>query len=196
MTGSRYDADRIEDPYSYRGTACLKNRLGLRDPDTLQAFELEMSTLRADEPLPAGRFGPPHYRRIHRHLFQDVYRWAGRYRTIATSKGGNLFCRPQFIEREMTRLFDRLKSADFLLGSSRDVFIRSVAEFISDLNAIHPFREGNGRSQLAFLHLLALRAGHPLEIERIKPAIFLAAMIRSFDGDINPLSEHLGTLLA
>jgi cell filamentation protein len=196
VTRSRYDADEIEDPYSYRGTACLKNKLGLRDAETLQAFELEMSTVRADEPLPAGRFGPTHYCRIHRHLFQDVYRWAGRYRTIATSKGGNLFCRPQFIEREMLRLFGKVKSATFLLGSNRDAFIQSVAEFLSDLNAIHPFREGNGRSQLAFLYLLALRAGHPLEIERIKPATFLAAMIRSFDGDIEPLSEQLTALLA
>ena len=195
MTGSRYDADEIADPYSYRGTACLKNKLGLRDADTLQAFELEMSTVRADEPLPAGRFGPTHYCRIHRHLFQDVYRWAGSYRTIATSKGGNLFCRPQFIEREMVRLFGKLRSAAFLLGGDRDGFIRSVAEFLSDLNAIHPFREGNGRSQLAFLHLLALRAGHPLEIERIKPAAFLAAMICSFDGNIEPLAEQLTALL-
>jgi cell filamentation protein len=155
-----------------------------------------MSTLRADEPLPAGRFGPTHYRRIHRHLFQDVYRWAGKYRTIATSKGRNLFCRPQFTEREMSRLFRRLDSADFLLGSDRDAFIRSIAEFLSGLNAIHPFREGNGRSQLAFLHLLALRAGHPLEIEGIKPAAFLAAMIRGFDGEIGPLAEQLSALLA
>jgi cell filamentation protein len=196
VTGSRYDADEIEDPYSYRGTDCLKNKLGLRDAETLQAFELEMSTVRADEPLPAGRFGPTHYRRIHHHLFQDVYRWAGRYRTIATSKGGNLFCRPQFIEREMTRLFGRLNSADLKLASARDTFIRSIAEFLSDLNAIHPFREGNGRCQLAFLHLLALRAGHPLEIERIDPPAFLAAMIRSFAGDIEPLAEQLTALLA
>lgn len=196
MTGSRYDADEVEDPYSYRGTACLKNKLGLRSHETLQAFELEMSTVRADEPLPAGRFGPTHYCRIHWHLFQDVYRWAGKYRTIATSKGGNLFCRPQFIEREMTRLFSRLNSNDLLHGSGREPFIRALAEFLADLNAIHPFREGNGRSQLAFLHLLALRAGHPLEIERINPAAFLAAMIRSFAGDIEPLSEQLTALLA
>jgi cell filamentation protein len=96
----------------------------------------------------------------------------------------------------MTRLFGKLNTADFLLGSDRDAFIRLVAEFLSDLNAIHPFREGNGRSQLAFLHLLALRAGHPLEIERIKPAAFLAAMIRSFDGGIEPLAEQLRALLA
>lgn len=196
MIGSRYDADEIEDPYCYRGTACLKNKLGLRDASMLQAFELEMTSLRADEPLPAGRFGPQHYRRIHRHLFQDVYRWAGSHRTTATSKGGNLFCRPQFIDREMIRLFSKLKSAPFLAGSEPDAFIRSVAEFLSDLNAIHPFREGNGRSQLAFLHLIALRAGHPLEIERIKPAEFLAAMIRGFGGETAPLAAQLGALLA
>jgi cell filamentation protein len=88
----------------------------------------------------------------------------------------------------MVRLFGKLKSAAFLSGSDRDAFIRSVAEFLSDLNAIHP--------QLAFLHLLALRAGHPLEIERIKPAAFLAAMIRSFDGDIGPLTAQLSAILA
>ena len=154
-----------------------------------------MSTVRADEPLPEGRFGTTHYRRIHRHLFQDVYSWAGKYRTIATSKGGNLFCRPQFIEREMTRLFSKLTSADFQLGSNSDVFIRSAAEFLSDLNAIHPFREGNGRCQLAFIHLLALRAGHPFEMQRIKPSAFLAAMIRSFEGDIELLADQLRALL-
>lgn len=195
MTGSRYDANEIEDPYTYRGTDCLKNKLGLRDAETLQAFELEMSTVRADEPLPAGRFGPAHYRRIHHHLFQDVYGWAGRYRAISTSNGGNLFCRPQFIEREMTRLFDRVKSVDLLLGSAREPFVQCVSGFLSDLNAIHLFREGNGRTQLAFLHLLALRAGHPLEIERIEPATFLAAMIRSFAGDIEPLCEQLTAIL-
>jgi cell filamentation protein len=95
----------------------------------------------------------------------------------------------------MTRLFGELNSADFVLGSNNNGFIRSVAEFLSDLNAIHPFREGNGRTQLAFLHLLALRAGHPLEIERIEPGAFLAAMIRSFDGDIEPLAQQLSALL-
>ena len=76
MTIGGYDA--FDDPYSYRGTDVLKNRLGTRDPEILQAFELEMSALRADEPLPTGRYGPAHYRAIHRHLFQDIYSWADR----------------------------------------------------------------------------------------------------------------------
>lgn len=97
MTLGGYDA--FDDPYSYKGSNCLKNRLGLRDPDVLQAFELEMSSLRAAEPLPTGRFGPTHYRRVHWHLFRDVYPWAGRYRTVRTAKGGNCFCFPESVRR-------------------------------------------------------------------------------------------------
>jgi cell filamentation protein, protein adenylyltransferase len=88
VTLGGYDA--FEDPYTYKGSSCLRNRVGFRDEKVLQAFELEMSTLRAEEPLPLGRFGPAHYRRVHWHLFQDVYRWAGHYRTVRTSKGGNM----------------------------------------------------------------------------------------------------------
>ena len=196
MIASRYERDAIEDPYSYRGTNCLKNKLGLRDPALLQAFELEVSTIRADEPLPQGRFGPTHYCRVHRHLFQDVYRWAGRYRTIATAKGGNWFCFPRYIEGQMNQLFPVLRDAPFLPGDHVENFVAAAAEFLANLNAIHPFREGNGRSQLAFLHLLGWRAGHPLRLERIAPPEFLKAMIRSFQGQNDLLIAQLRALLA
>lgn len=160
MTFTGYGA--FDDPYSYRGLDCLKNKLGLRNWALLEAFELEMSSLRAEEPLPNGRFGPTHYRRLHRHLFQDVYGWAGRYRTVRTAKGGNAFSFPENIEREMERLFHRLANPPFMDEPNADSFIPAAADFLADLNAIHPFREGNGRTQLAFLHLVALQAGHPL----------------------------------
>src|SRR3984885_1781276 len=101
-----------------------------------------MSPLRADEPLPAGRFGPTHYCRIHRHLFQDVYRWAGKYRTIATSKGGNLFCRPQFIEREMTRLFGRLNSADSCWRATGTLSSDLSPNFFQTSTPFIPFERG------------------------------------------------------
>jgi cell filamentation protein len=69
--------DVFDDPYCYKGTSVLKNRARLRDAKTLDDFELEMSTLRSQEPLPDGRFTPAHYRRVHHHLFQDVYSWPG-----------------------------------------------------------------------------------------------------------------------
>ena len=192
MTPGDYDA--FDDPYSYKGSTCLRNRLGLRDPDVLQAFELEMSSLRAVEPLPTGRFGPAHYRRVHWRLFRDVYTWAGRYRTVRTAKGGNWFCFPEYIGPQMDLLFARLEGASFLPGVDVDAFASDAAAFLGELNAIHPFREGNGRAQLAFLHLVALRAGHPVRLDRIRPETFMTAMIRSFDGDVVALREELAGL--
>src|SRR6266403_4270572 len=66
----------------------------------LEAFEIEMTTLRANEPLPDGGYNARHYCRVHHHLFQDVYTWAGKYRTVRTSKGGNPFCFPKYIAAE------------------------------------------------------------------------------------------------
>src|SRR3990167_2314572 len=97
-----------EDPYCYPGTTVLKNRLGLRMQAKLHAFEAEITAQRAAEPLPAGRLSYAHYKAIHRHLFQDVYSWAGRIRTIRSAKGANAFCYPEHIDHEMRRLFTEL----------------------------------------------------------------------------------------
>lgn len=192
MSSGGYEA--FDDPYCYKGTFVLKNRLGTRDAEVLEAFELEMSSLRADEPLPAGRFGPAHYRAIHRHLFQDVYSWAGKYRTVRTAKGGNWFCFPEHIAREMDRLFARLAGDNRLRGRSAEAFIEGAANFLGELNAIHPFREGNGRAQLAFMHLLSIEAEHPLDFARVRPESFMRAMIASFAGNVAPLMEELAGL--
>lgn len=193
MNGA-YDA--FDDPYAYKDTDVLKNRAGLRDAALLEAFELEMTSVRAEEPLPDGLFDPAHYRAVHRHLFQDVYDWAGRYRTVRTSKDGHMFCFPENIEHSMMNLFARLQAAPFTGDHDFDDFVPGAADFLAELNAIHPFREGNGRTQLAFLHLLALRAGHPLDLSRVKPGGMLAAMVESFRNDLSPLIGAIHDLRA
>lgn len=95
----------------------------------------------------------------------------------------------------MERLFQSLKRPSFLPGAADSAFVAGLAEFLADLNAVHPFREGNGRSQLVFSHMLGLRAEHPLELGRIKPNIFLEAMIESFAGRLTPLRNEIATLL-
>lgn len=185
--------DSFDDPYAYKGTTTLKNKLGLRDPALLEAFELEMTTLRANEPLPGGRYDASHYRRVHRHLFQDVYSWAGKYRTVRTAKGGNPFCFPEFIDGEMNRLFATLPLA--VEAETADIFINETTRFLGHLNAIHPFREGNGRSQLSFTSMLGERAGYPLDFARVRRDTFLPAMIASFAGDLAPLVSELRHLL-
>jgi fido (protein-threonine AMPylation protein) len=96
------------DPYCYPGTTVLKNRLGLRRQEELDAFEAMITAQRGEEPLPRGRLGYAHYRAIHRHLFQDVFDWAGKIRTVRIAKGASMFCYPEHIDAEMRRPSARL----------------------------------------------------------------------------------------
>lgn len=194
MTDGGYDA--FDDPYCYAGTSILKNKAKLRDAALLEAFELEMTATRGEEPLPSGRFGPAHYRAVHRQLFQDIYRWAGRYRTVRTAKQGNMFCYPEHIERSLEKLFESLQQPPFTGGASFEDFTAAAAVFLADLNAIHPFREGNGRAQLAFLHLVAERAGHPLDMKKVRRATMMPAMVESFGGNLGPLQAAIASLKA
>lgn len=194
MIDQGYDA--FADPYCYKNSFVLKNRAALRDGAALEAFELEMTTLRAEEPLPGGLFDPAHYRAVHRHLFQDVYRWAGRYRTVRTSKDGNPFCFPEHIPDQMDALFTTLRERGGLDPQNAEDFIAIATDFLAELNAIHPFREGNGRVQLAFMHLLGLQAGHPFDFAHVQPETFLPAMIASYGGELGLLRGELAALLA
>ncbi len=181
--------DSAPDPYCYPGTTVLKNRADIRDQATLDAFEDDAASARAEEPYPEGRLGVSHYKAIHRHLFQDVYSWAGKFRTVRISKGGSMFCYPEHIDGEMRRLFAGLKQDGFLRGLTADAFASRAAHLLAELNAIHPFREGNGRTQLAYLTMLAEKAGHPIDLERMNPEEILNAAIASFRGDEAPLAR-------
>ncbi len=191
MTSRGYDT--FVDPYAYKGTATLKNKARLRDPIKLEEFELLMTAIRANEPLPAGKFDPLHYRSVHHHLFQDVYRWAGEYRTVRTSKDSNHFCYPEYIEHEMNRLFGTLDRT--WAATSAPQFVDEAARFLAELNAIHPFREGNGRAQLAFLSMVSNQAGFPLNFSAVRPDAFMSAMIDSFGGQLDLLVVELCHLL-
>ena len=184
-----------DDPYCYPGTTVLKNNLGLAKQAELDAFEAEITAQRANEPLPTGRLGYSHYRAIHRHLFQDVYPWAGRPRIVRIAKGGNSFCYPEYINREMTKLFAGLAADNYFKDRDAGRFASNAAHFLAELNAIHPFREGNGRTQLSYLTLLAERAGHPLDLDRLEPQAILDATIASFGGAEAPLEAIIRRLI-
>lgn len=184
------------DPYCYPGTTVLKNRLGIRDQPTLDKFEAEITAQRAAELLPAGRLSAAHFCNIHHHLFQDVYVWAGRYRTTRISKDQATFCYPEYIANEMKPLFAELRRQGFLRGLSRAGFSKQAAHFLSHLNAIHPFREGNGRTQNVFLDLLAGQAGHPLDFDAFERNRVIDAMTRSFFGDEGPLRKLIHEMCA
>jgi len=186
------EADTI---YCYPGTAVLRNKLDLQDPAELADFESEITAQRASEPLPAGRLDDNHYRAIHRHLFQDVYDWAGEIRKVRIAKNGNWFCFPENIDKQMSDLFARLAKERHLEGLDKSIFAKKAAHFLAELNAIHPFREGNGRTQLSFLAVLADQAGHPFDLEKLKPDAMLKATVASFDADEGPLVGVISKLI-
>jgi cell filamentation protein len=187
--------DAVADPYCYEGTSVLRNIPGIREQSALDAFEAVSTAQRADEPLPTGRLSVSQYRAIHRHLFQDVYVWAGKFRAVRMSKGDNVFCYPENIAREVTALFSDLRRERHLTALSPEQFAAEAAHFLATLNAIHPFREGNGRTQTTFLALLADHAGHPVHLDRLDPERFLAAMIASFQGREDMLAAAIHSLL-
>lgn len=187
-----YDAG--DDPYCYPGTAVLKNKPDLRTQEELDAFEAFITAQRAEEPLPTGRLSYAHYCAIHHHLFQDVYEWAGKTRTIRIAKGDSMFCYPENIEKEMRRVLAELAEKDRLRHLDAEAFATAAAHVLAEVNAIHPFREGNGRTQNSFLWLLADQAGHPLNFESLDAAAMLKAMIASFNGDEGALAELILSL--
>lgn len=183
------------DRYCYPGTDVLKNIPGIHDQAALSEFEAVSSTQRADEPLPSGRLSITHYCAIHHHILQDVYTWAGKFRSVRISKGGNMFCYPENISREMKTLFSGLQARQFLCGTSLNQFVEASSHFLATLNAIHPFREGNGRVQTIFLTLVAANAGYSFDLQKLAPDAYLEAMIASFHGDEVPLMTEIRRLI-
>ncbi len=161
------------DPYVDPRTGVLRNRLGITDPTVLASAEARLAAAAEvvlfAEHLDLGRYDLAHLRAIHRHLFREIYDWAGELRTVNMSKGDSVFALVEWLEPQAEQVFAWLASEQHLLNRSRVEFIEGVSRFLSDLNALHPFREGNGRTQRAFLRLLAADAGWHLPWSEVGP---------------------------
>jgi cell filamentation protein len=118
----------------------LRNLLDIRDAADLDRVERELVVQRVREGVPGGDFDLAHLRAIHRHLFQDVYEWAGQVRTVEISKGGSQFQFRQYIETGMADIHGGLQKRGFLRGLGADGFALAAGEIIGDVNYVHPFR--------------------------------------------------------
>lgn len=185
------------DPYLDPASGVLRNLLGITDPDELAQVEAALSASRLidleRQRLP-GIYDLDHLRVFHRYILGDVYEWAGELRTVSIAKG-SVFCLPQHLTAYAADVFARLAVADRLRGLNREQFIVRLAEFLADVNALHPFREGNGRAQRAFFSQLAHDAGHHIDWIRMDPDRNESASAAAHHGDLVPLSEMLGDLI-
>jgi cell filamentation protein len=185
------------DPYLDPASGVLRNLLGITDAQELSQVEAALTASRLVDlerhRLP-GRYDLTHLRAFHRHIFGDVYDWAGQLRTVSIAKAGEVFCLPQHLESYATDVFGRLAAADRLRGLPRERFITQLAELLGDVNALHPFREGNGRTQRAFFSQLAHDAGHHVDWVRMNPEDNESASIAAHHGDLQPLRDMLNRL--
>lgn len=169
------------DPYTYPGTDTLRNRLGITDDKTLTEAERRLTQARGAE---AARLSFPEtadgYRALHKHLFQDLYDWAGQDRTVDTAKGGARFAHVPYIARELDKLFADVGAKNGLRGLPRDEFFDRLGNHINEINAIHPFREGNGRAMRHHAAQLARDAGHPIRIASIDKTAWMEASRHGF----------------
>jgi cell filamentation protein, protein adenylyltransferase len=179
----------MSDPYVYPGTNVLRNKEDIRDAEELEAFE-RLATANRMETLPDSvPITAEGYCAIHRYLFQDVYDWAGQYRLVDIARTDDLFCLAPYIERELAKRFAAIQSENSLRGLSPEQFAARAADHMTELNAIHPFREGNGRTQRAFLFVLGRQAGHDIAMERIDARAWNEASRDSFRTG-NPRAMH------
>ena len=182
------------DPYVYPETNVLKNLRDIRDRELLARFEMDMATCRIEElavnPM-AGGFDPAHLRGIHHYIFQDVYEWAGKFRTVNISRSDQYYF--AFCDRIEPALFDtlgRLSKERHLAGLAPSAFSSRAGFFLGEINAVHPFRDGNGRTQREFIRQLAERNGFPLNWRGVTREQMGAASKLSFQkGDNTGLAD-------
>ncbi|MGB0937825.1 MAG: putative adenosine monophosphate-protein transferase Fic [Colwellia sp.] len=183
----KYGVD--QDPNCYQNTDILINLLDIRSESELEEAELELTSFRLEQFSPQFEQLTFNYlKEIHRHLFQDIYKWAGQIRSVDISKGDTRFCTASNIEREAVKQFQHLAKNNYLRELNRAEFIFQLADFFCEMNVVHPFREGNGRTLRLFCEVLALQAGYELDWKGISKDSWLEANIQGYLGNLAPLT--------
>lgn len=176
--------DDFVDPYVYPGTTVLRNLPGERTAEGLAAIEYELTFIRRDElehdPI-TGPFDFARLRETHRRLFQDIYEWAGQPRTVEISKGSSQFHHSAYIHMAADQTFAWLADSGLLAPTiDEDGFVALSADLLEKVNYIHPFREGNGRTQRAFLDQIAALSGRTLAWRNVAREDYLRASVHAF----------------
>lgn len=135
--------------YCYKNTNTLVNKLNIKDAKALQKYETSVVSLKLmalSKKGITGNFDIAHFVSIHKFLFEDIYNFAGLFRTENIAKDYFQFAQWEYIEDELKRLLNNLKEENYLSGLSREKFISRLAYYWAELNVLHPFREGNRKN--------------------------------------------------
>ena len=168
--------------YCYKGTNVLINLLNIRDNKTLQRAESRIVAtksfeLRKNEMI--GNFDVEHFIKIHKFLFEDIYPFAGKFRTENIAKGYFSFAEWEYIDTELRKLLEKLHKSNLLRNDTRAELVKDLAYYLAELNVLHPFREGNGRTIREFIRELAYKNGYLLDLQKVEPSEVYDAFLKS-----------------
>ncbi|MDR0841722.1 MAG: Fic family protein [Christensenellaceae bacterium] len=175
--------------YCYENAHVLRNKLGITEADALHTAEREIAAIRvleAERTPIRGKLDFKHLCNIHRYIFGDIYDWAGSLRMVNIAKG-NPFCNCEVLDVYGAELFGKLKAEHYLLGTPPEHIPERLAHYLSEINVLHPFREGNGRAQRLFIAYLALAAGYRVDFTDVTAAEMIEASVKAFDRDESPM---------
>ena len=168
--------------YCYPDSNVLINKLDLKDNKKLEKAE-KMIVLAKLYDLRQGKlkgdFDKEHFINIHIYLFGDLYPFAGKFRTENIAKDSFSFAEWEFIDSELERILLKLKEENLLSGLNKEDMAKRLSFYMSELNVLHPFREGNGRTIREFIRQLAERNGYIIDYTKTTSDEMLDAMKKS-----------------
>lgn len=186
-----YSITALTDDY-YEGTNCLINKFNIQNEEQLTKIEAGITLAKTAElernPISAS-FDFEHYKQIHKYLFEDLYEWAGKVRSVDISKKGTIFTSAENIEAVANACFKRLVNHNYFKDLDFDEFIENIVDFYCSTNMLHPFREGNGRTQRIFIAQLIRFCGYDINFSEIDTDELMVATIQSANGVTDYLKE-------
>jgi cell filamentation protein len=198
MEKHNYTYEDSED-YCYPGTTVLRNKLGIRDDNALTIAEREITSLKLLKlyNMPTVKeFGFEILCKIHKIIFEDIYEWSGEIRRgDFLLKGNSIFCRGPYVIENAKIIFLNIKKENNLCGLSKSKFIERMAYYMGEINALHPFREGNGRTAREFFRQLSLNADYALDFSKTEKEKLLTADIEAFNGKYERLIQLLEEII-
>lgn len=184
--------------YTDQNTGILFNIQNITDYKELIAFE-SLCVANRLEQLHHANFRIKYANdilKIHKFLFQDVYSWAGECRKVEISKGGRQFLPMHSFVMAFSYIDKLLSEYDVMDNKDRAGIARKLAVILDNINFLHPFREGNGRTQREFIRLLAQQKGYTLDLNPIEDhSVYERYMNGTINGDIDELVRLIYELL-
>ena len=189
-----------KDPYLDEKTGVLRNLLGKTTSESLEAAEAdivwsEISIILHQTDLTFTDLTLDLFLGLHKQLFSSIYDWAGQLRTVEISKGTTSFARALHIRSSLEMLFRQFATDDYVAANSNEQLVEKLAYYYGELNVIHPFREGNGRTIRTFLSLVADCQGYYIAWDEMDFAENIQACIASYNGDELPMRIMLARIL-